>query len=236
MLGESRRAAWVVVFIAIGCASARTQTVAPPPRRPVSAPAPTPTRLDVHDWRVLERESGQVNYYTVIDDPALPFIRAQYRPPYATAVLGYELDDATRQRARRVQWKWRAVTLPAGGDECEPGKGDSAAVVYVTWKRGLRYYTLKYVWSAVGKPGAVCDTKRNPFVAQDTVILRSGAAGGSWKSEDVDLQAEFRQHFADGDTNAEVPGFLGVGIMTDGDQTESPSAADYADFVIVTAP
>ena len=48
----------------------------------------------------------------------------------------------------------------------------------------------------------------------------------------VDLKQEFRRHFGDGDPNAEVPDFVGVGIMTDGDQTKSESSADYADFVL----
>jgi hypothetical protein len=112
------------------------------------------------------------------------------------------------------------------------GHGDSAAVVYLTWKHGLKYYTLKYVWSAVGTKGAVCDKKRNPFVAQDTIILESGGPLETWKNEQIDLKREFLSHFEPGNPNAEVPGFLGIGIMTDGDQTNSESAADYAEFVI----
>src|SRR5262249_48331624 len=110
--------------------------------------------------------------------------------------------------------------------ECSDGKGDSAAVLYLTWKRALKYYTLKYVWSAVSTKGAVCDTKRNPFVAQDTIILETGGPLGVWKAEQIDLQREFRNHFESGDPNADVPGFFGIGIMTDGDQTQSESAAD----------
>jgi len=122
--------------------------------------------------------------------------------------------------------------LPHGGDECKRGKADSAAVVYVSWKRGLRYYTLKYVWSAVGARGAVCDKKRNPLVAQDTIILESGAPLGEWKPVNVDLRAEFRQHFEDGAVDADVPDLFGIGLMSDGDQTESVSSADFADFTL----
>ncbi len=198
-----------------------------------SAPAPSlEQRLDVGKWQIIQRESGPDNYYSVVEDATLPFIRARYRPPFKTAVLGYQLDDAARASARRVSWKWRATALPRGGDECVDGKGDSAAVVYVTWKRGFRYYTLKYVWSAVGKQGAVCDSRRNPFVAQDTIILRSGGPLDTWQQEQVDLASEFRTHFEGGDPKAEVPGFLGIAIMTDGDQTGSESGADYADFVL----
>jgi hypothetical protein len=188
--------------------------------------------LDVTRWHVVTRESGPVNYYRVVDDPSLPFIHAEYTPPEKTTVLGVEISDSDRSRARAVSWQWRAVTLPQGGDECASGKGDSAAVVYLTWKRGLKWYTLKYVWSSVGQRGAVCDRKRTPFVSQDTIILQSGGPLGVWRSELIDLKQEFRRHFGDGDPNAEVPDFVGIGIMTDGDQTKSASSADYADFVL----
>jgi hypothetical protein len=195
--------------------------------------APSELSMDVARWRVVKSESGKVNYYTVVKDPKLPYIRAEYRPPYKTAVLGFQLPDDDRQRARKLRWSWRAITLPKGGNECEKGKGDSAAVIYVSWKRGLRWYTLKYVWSAVGPKGAICASKRNPFVAQDTVILQSGGPLNVWKTEEIDLKAEFRKHFEDGDQNADVPDLLGVGLMSDGDQTQSNSSADYASFVIV---
>ena len=189
-------------------------------------------RLPVAAFRVVQRESGPTNYYRLFKNADPPFIRAEYHPPYETTVLAVQVADADRASARALSWRWRALTLPQGGNECQAGKGDSAAVIYVSWRRGLRWYTLKYVWSAVGPKGAVCDKKSNPFVAQNTVVLETGAPLNVWKSERIDLKAEFRTHFEGGDQTASVPDFLGVGIMSDGDQTHSDSSADYADFVV----
>lgn len=191
----------------------------------------TDLRIEPSVFRVVERDSGPVNYYSVVTEAGVTFLRARYRPPLKTVVVGWQAPKAQR-RATAVSWKWRARQLPAGGDECQDGKGDSAGVVYLTWKRGLRYYTLKYVWSAVGKKGAICDKKRNPFVAQDTVILDSGPPLDTWKTVRIDLVKEFRDHFEDGDADAEVPDFAGIGVMSDGDQTRSESAADYRDFTL----
>jgi hypothetical protein len=185
-------------------------------------------------FRFMEDHSGSVNYYRVVDEGSSTFIRSSYEPPMETAVLGIQVADEDRSRVRTLSWRWRATTLPAGGDECTKGKGDSAAVVYVTWKRGLRWYTLKYVWSSTGVKGSICARKRNPFVAQDTVILRSGGPLNVWQQERIDLRAAFRKHFEDGDPDADVPNFGGVGIMTDGDQTHSRSAADFGSFVVTT--
>jgi hypothetical protein len=193
----------------------------------------TEEKLNVVQWSVMRRQSGPVNYYQPVLDPQMPFVRAQYHPPDATTVLGFQILDSDRKTAARLRWQWRAQTLPHGGDECVAGKRDSAAVVYATWKALVRWYTLKYVWSAVGARGALCDPKRSPFLAQDTIILESGGPTGLWRHEDIDLKAEFRRHFDDGDPHGEVADFVGVAIMTDGDDTKSESAADYADFVLV---
>ena len=97
--------------------------------------------------------------------------------------------------------------------------------MFVTWKRGLRWYSLKFVWSTAAPLGATCNSVRNPLVASDSVVLRSGGGGSRWVKEEIDPDALFRQHFG-----GEVPELQGLGILTDGDQTHSTSAADYAGF------
>jgi Protein of unknown function (DUF3047) len=191
-------------------------------------------RVDLHSFRVIARDSGPVNYYSLVDQPPWPYIHAAYRPPYETTVLGYAFPEQLRGSVASVRWKWRAVILPRGGNECVDGEGDSAAVVYVTWRRTLRWYSVKYVWSSVGPKGATCDRKRNPFRAQDTVIVESGGPLEEWRTVVITPDVEFRNHFEGGDPGASVPDLIGVGIMSDGDQTGSVSEADYADFVIVS--
>lgn len=185
------------------------------------------------DWQIVKRDSGPVNYYSVVTENGETFLRSNYTSPNKTSVVGWQTPDADRDKVKKIKWKWRAQTLPTNGDECASGKEDSAAVVYLTFKRGLRYYTLKYVWSAVGTKGKVCDSKRNPFVAQDTIILRTGASGGTWYNEEIDLAAEYRKHFEGGDAKASVPAFVGIGLMSDGDQTQSTSSADFGNFTVV---
>ncbi len=192
--------------------------------------------IPTSSFRLIERESGPVNYYRVVSGPEGEFVRSEYRPGYETAVVGHQVAEEQRAGASQLRWTWRARKLPRGGNECAPGKGDSAAVVYVTWKRGMRYYTIKYVWSSVGTPGAVCAKQRNLFMAQDTVILRSGGPLEAWKTEVIDLPAAFRKHFADGDAKASVPDFMGVALMSDGDQTKSESSADFGKFSLSLGP
>jgi hypothetical protein len=202
---------------------------------PKQPPAPLrETKIDVHAFRVVESYSGGISYYSIIEDPEHPFIRAVYRPPLETVTLGAEVPEGLRQGVKKVRWKWRAQVLPKNGDECRGGEfSDSAAVVYISWKRGLKWYSIKYVWSSVGKKGQICDRRRNLFVVQDTVILESGGPLGIWKEEEIDPAAEFRAHFEGSDPNADVPDFVGIGLMSDGDGTQSISSSDYSGFALM---
>jgi hypothetical protein len=190
-------------------------------------------KFDVHKFQVVERSSGPVSYYRVIEDPQGPYLRGVYRPPLETVTLGFELPEHLRRTAKKLRWRWRVTVLPKLADECAYARTDSAAVVYVSWKRGLRWYALKYVWSTVGKVGNVCQPRRNPFVAQDTIIRESGPPIGQWFEEEIDLDLEWRNHFEGGDPKAEVPDFVGFGVMSDGDQTQSVSAADFGFFSVL---
>jgi hypothetical protein len=185
-------------------------------------------------FSVLKRDSGPVDYYRMIKDSSQTFIRGVYRPGLETVTLFAEAPEELRRGVRLVRWRWRALVLPREGDECAGGnRSDSAANVYLTWKSGLRWYSLKFVWTTADRQiGATCAGKRNPFVAQDSVVLRSGGPVGVWRDEEIDPQRLFREHFESGDPTAELPDLAGIGIMSDGDQTNSAAAADFGGFVL----
>jgi hypothetical protein len=239
------RALWVkrlraAVAGATACAAvAASVQAASPPAAAATQPGPAKAALPVpgtlrappEQWRIIDSQSGPVNYYAILHEGPLSFVRGSYQPPNKKAVLGFQVPESHRDRLRRLDWSWRAIKFPVQGDECVKNKGDSSAVLYVTWRRFLRWYSLKYVWSTTRKPGTICDRRRDAFIAQDTVVLESGGAPGIWKHESIDLAREFRAHFAEGDEHAELPPLLGLGVMTDGDQTKSESSGDYADFV-----
>src|SRR2546426_988954 len=101
--------------------------------------------LDVHEFRVLGQDYDPENpsreaktYYRTIDGADQSFIHSVYVPPMDTVTLFHEVPAQVRHGVRAMRWRWRALALPRNGNECVGGLGDSAAAVYVTWKRGLR--------------------------------------------------------------------------------------------------
>jgi hypothetical protein len=186
--------------------------------------------LDFRDIRAVE--SGHRGYYALRRDEGGPYLHAEYRVGDAATKQALLLADSDKPGRHRLSWRWRALVLPVGGNDCDPRKTDSAASVYVAWRRGLRWYGLKYSWSTQARVGSVCDGRDNPLLRGETVVLRAGGPLGVWVTESVDVEAEFRNHFAGGDPQAEVPELIGIAILTDGDDTKSPASADYGSFVL----
>src|SRR5215813_11261375 len=216
----------LAVVVSVLFSSTPDGAVAPAP----AAPQPTELKLDVHNFQVVERDSGPVSYYRVVEEDGITMIHAQYRPPLETVTLGMEMPERARKPVKLLRWRWRVRVFPEGADECKAGKSDSAAGVFVTFKRGLKYYILKYAWSSWPPKGTVCNHRRNIFMARDTILLESDGPVNAWITEQIDPKAEFVRHF--GGSLDEAPDLVGIGLMTDGDQTHSRSEADYADFSV----
>ena len=186
--------------------------------------------LDFHDLRAID--AGHHSYYELRTDDRGTYLHAEFRPGDDAVKQALVIRDTERAGRHRLAWRWRALVLPAGGNECDSRRTDSAGSVYVAWRWGLRWYGLKYAWSSVGPLGAVCDRRDNPLLRGETIIVRSGGPLGVWVDESIDLEAEFRKHFAGGDPRAHVPDLIGIGVLTDGDETRSASSADFGSFVL----
>ncbi len=228
-LSSSFRDGTMLVTRAVLAASALLLGATPSGSRAADAHAAPGTMIvDLRDFRPVEGpNSGPAVYYHVVTTAEATLLRGEYRPGMETVTMGIEVPESLRQKITRVRWSWRVRAFPRGGDECTPGKGDSAASVSLAFKRGLKWYVLKYVWSTTGPLGAVCDRKRTLLLARDTIVLESGGTAGPWLRELVDVKRAFIDHFADGDPHADIPDLVGVAVMTDGDQTRSESSADW---------
>jgi hypothetical protein len=112
--------------------------------------------LDFRELRAIE--SGRHAYYQLRRDDRGTYLHAEFQPGDDAVKQALVMREAERRGQHKLAWRWRALVLPAGGNECDPRTNDSAGSVYVAWRRGLRWYGLKYAWSrahfAAGDPNA----------------------------------------------------------------------------------
>jgi hypothetical protein len=195
------------------------------------AAAPADVPLDIRSFQVVKQSSGPDDYYRVETGPDGPYLHAAYKPPMDTTVRGIEAPQQFKRSLQGVRWRWRVQSFPKGGDECNPDVGDSAAGVFVSFKAGLKVMVIKYVWNATGKPGKTCELANNPIFAKRIIVLRVGGATDTWHTEEVDPRTDFVRYF--GGKPEEVPDFIGLAVLTDGDATKSQVEADYGDFALL---
>src|ERR1051325_8089825 len=84
-----------------------------------------------------------------------------------------------------LQWSWRVVTLPKGGNACKSATDDEAAQIYVTFPRfptAVRSRIISYIWDTTAPVGTTCKSEKTGLVTY--VVVRSGPADfGKWLTE-----------------------------------------------------
>ncbi|MBI5527376.1 MAG: DUF3047 domain-containing protein [Deltaproteobacteria bacterium] len=182
------------------------------------------------EWKIASMFSGKTNYYKVIEDGGKPVIRASYDPKLDTVIMYRKLKKPRVYSS--MGWVWRVHKFPRDADETVEGRRDSAGAVYVYFKGTFREYVIKYVWSVALKKGAHFETADSNILKKMHLVVIEGPPPetGKWRTETVDLQADFRRYFLGGKADGEVPPVVGIGLLTDGDGTKSVVEADYAGF------
>src|SRR5262249_21879936 len=128
----------LAVVVSVLFSSTPDGAVAPAP----AAPQPPELKLDVHNFQVVERDSGPVSYYRVVEEDGITMIHAQYRPPLETVTLGMEMPERARKPVKLLRWRWRVRGFPEGAGECKGGKSGSAARGFVPLKPGAQHFLL----------------------------------------------------------------------------------------------
>lgn len=143
-------------------------------------------------------------------------------------------------------WSWKTDALVPGADNRDKQRedaplrvivaldGDAATLPEAERKRMKRaetlsgtkppFATLMYIWSDHVPIGTVIPSAHTSQVKM--LVVASGAQGlGAWQTVKRDLAADYRRAWGS------APGpLLGVGVMTDTDNTGSQAAGVYADI------
>jgi hypothetical protein len=132
-----------------------------------------------------------------------------------------------------LQWRWKAVTLPKGGDSRKKETDDQAVQVYVTFPRfpqAVRSRIIGYVWDTTAPAGTIVGSQKAGTVTY--VIVRSGAEGlGKWHTESRNVCDDYKKIY--GEELAEPAGAVSVAI--DSNDTKS-TAESYVGEILFKKP
>lgn len=120
-----------------------------------------------------------------------------------------------------LEWSWKAVVLPKGGDSRRKATDDQAAQVYVAWPRfpeAVRSRIIGYVWDTTAPVGLVAPSEKTGTVTY--IIVRSGTADlGRWVTERRNVVEDFRRIYGEA---PEAPGAVSIAI----DSNDTTSSAE----------
>jgi Protein of unknown function (DUF3047) len=112
-----------------------------------------------------------------------------------------------------LQWSWKVVTLPKGGNSCNKATDDQAAQVYVAWPRfpeAVRSQIIGYVWDTTAAVGTICKSQKTGTVTY--IVVRSGSANlGKWLTESRNVREDFKKVYGKEPDN---PGAVSISIDT----------------------
>ena len=130
-----------------------------------------------------------------------------------------------------LNWRWRAHTLPVGGDESTKEKCDvSASISIVLNKSRLLPKSIKYSWSTTLEENNITES---PFAIWpsrcDIRVMESGEENkGKWVTEKINILEDYKRFYNKKNVNSKS--VHAIVIMTDSDNTSTIAVADYDDI------
>jgi hypothetical protein len=113
-----------------------------------------------------------------------------------------------------LEWTWKVVVLPKGGDARRAERDDEAGQVFVVWPRfpqAVRSQIIGYIWDTTAPVGSVFKSKKSATVTY--VVVRSGPADlGKWITERRNVRQDFKRIYGE---EPDDPGGISFGIDSD---------------------
>jgi len=177
---------------------------------------------DGWDWR--EDDGGGDRPYAVAEENGNRYLAA--RDAGQSVIVGRKI-TVDLDRYPYLAFRWRVHRIPEGGDERHGESGDSAAAVYVVYRKsmGIIPLTVKFVWSSTLPVGTAL--QRSGVGRPWIIVADSGDAGlGEWRTHVFDVRAAWRETFG-GKMPRRV---IAVGVLSDANATRTQAHADYDDI------
>jgi len=162
-------------------------------------------------WKKYETPGGRPVYdFTVVSDDGARGLRVRSRDEHSSIAKEVHVD----LRATPIlEWSWKVVKLPEGGDIRKKETSDLTGHVLVAWPRMpalLRTRLIGYVWEATAPAGTMERSRKTSLVT--FFILHSGPAElGRWMVERRNVRDDYVRAFGEEPSS---PGVVAISIDT----------------------
>lgn len=175
-------------------------------------------------WSWRKRDQNKNKPYVIKEENGNKYLAADDNGE--SVILGKDI-KWNLKKYPYISFKWRARNLPEGGDERYGKTVDSAAGIYIVYKKkfGLIPESLKYVWSTTLPVGAAM--RRSGTGKPWMIVAESGEETlGEWHTYAFNIYEAYKKTFG-GEPPEKV---IALGILSDANSTHSQAYADYDDI------
>jgi len=162
-------------------------------------------------WRKYETPGGRPRYdFTVVSEDGVRGLRVRSRDEHSSIAKEVNVD----LRATPIlEWSWKVVKLPEGGDVRKKETSDLTGHVLVAWPRMpalLRTRLIGYAWEATAPAGTMERSRKTSLVT--FFIVHSGPAElGRWMVERRNVRDDYVSAFGEEPSS---PGVVAISIDT----------------------
>ncbi len=189
----------------------------------------------------IDRHTG----YSLIEDDGRTVIKAHSQNAASGLIRFLRIDPA---KYPVIQWQWKIDHVLEKGDAKSKQGDDYAARIYVafafdpdqaSWWERARHKSaaafsgkevpgsaLNYIWANKAPKNSILT---NPYISESMMVaVQSGNnRAGRWITEERNIAEDYRQAFG-----RPPPEIIGIGIMTDTDDTGEQTAGYYGDILV----
>ena len=234
-------AAWALALGLFGCAQ---HALTPNTAHSLSLPQAW-TATDIAQWQTVRLPGKQATEFVLLKDASRTMLEANAQS--SASMLRRTLRVAPEQLGM-LEFSWHVPALIAGADVGQRESDDSPVRLVLAFEgdrsqfsaknamlnelsmalmgEPMPYATLMYIWCNKRAVGTVVHNPRTDRVRK--LVVASGPDQlNQWLSFKRDIRRDFELAFG------EAPGaLLGIGIMTDSDNTQSNAMAWYGDIAL----
>lgn len=187
--------------------------------------------------------------YTLVEDNSRTIIRAHSKNSASGLIHPLRVNPKDYPV---IKWRWKIDHVLEKGNATSKKGDDYAARIYVAfafdpdnagwWERARHKSAalfsgkevpgtaLNYIWANKASVGKIVP---NPYASEARmVVLQSGnAASGRWITEDRNILEDYRRAFG-----KIPPDIIGIGVMTDSDDTGGETTGYYGDITLLPLP
>lgn len=152
-----------------------------------------------------------------------------YMKSRGTSTALYKEIELNIREIPYLNWQWKVLKLPDGGDVRRKSTDDQAAQIYIVFPKfplQVNSRIIGYIWDTNAPKGSIATSQK--FSKTKYIVLRSGKNDlGKWLAERRNIYEDYKNLFGE-----EPPKMGKVSVMIDSDDTKSSAEAFFGDIYL----